>query len=541
MLSIGKLTSGREDYYLTSLAATGDEYYLDPTEIPGVWHGQLAGRLGLSGTVEAGAFRAVLDGRHPDGTPLVLGAGGTGRVTGFDLTFSAPKSVTLLWALGDPDIAAAVVAAHDGAVADAFAVFEAEAVRARRGHAGATVIPGEGLVAAAFGHRTSRGGDPQLHTHLVTANLTVGADGRWSAPDGRAVYGWVKTTGYLYQAGLRARLTETLGVTWTPVRKGVAEIDGITPAQRDCFSTRRAEITAEMERLGYTSTAAARTATLTTRPAKDRTVGLDQLRRLWAEQAVTVDLDVTTVTAGREGRTAGRVNMTDQLLSADGLTAQATSFDRRHVYQALATGHGDGAHPATVREEADRFLAHPDVVELGTATPAGGRRHTTAELLAVEAHLLAMAVDTRRAPVGIVSREILDRVLEERPGLSDEQPGDGHPIGHLGCRGRGGRRASRDREDLRPRRRPRRVERHGAPGHRDRVGSARRDRTANRGRDPVGHDRPAPHRPRPTRTALRTHPGHGGRGRRGRDGRDPQTRPASHPRPSVRGESGVGR
>jgi conjugative relaxase-like TrwC/TraI family protein len=425
MLSIGKLAAGREDYYLASLAATGDEYYLDPTEIPGRWHGALAGRLGLAGTVDADAFRAVLDGCHPDGTGLVPGAGGKGRVTGFDLTFSAPKSVTLLWALSDADTAAAVVAAHDAAVADAFGALEAEAVFARRGHAGATTIPGRGLVAAGFGHRTSRAGDPQLHTHLVTANLTVGTDGRWSAPDGRAVYGWVKTTGYLYQAALRARLTETLGVTWTPVRKGVAEIEGITAAQRDRFSTRRAEITAELARLGYTTTRAARTATLTTRPAKDRTVGLDQLRHIWADQAAAVDLDITTLPAHPlelgDRLEPSEVELTDRLLAADGLTAQATSFDRRTILQALAAGHQDGALPDRLRADADRFVAHPDVIPLATTTPAGGPRHTTRGLLFVEAHLIGTALTPPDRPVGVAPPAILDRVLTDRPGLTSEQ------------------------------------------------------------------------------------------------------------------------
>lgn len=160
MLSIGKLTAGREDYYLASLAATGDEYYLDPAEVPGVWHGTLATQLGLAGRVDPEGFRAVLDGRHPDGHTLLPGSRRPGRVTGYDLTFSAPKSVSLLWALSDPATADQVVAAHDGAVADALAALEAEAVVARRGHDGLQRVATAGLVAAGFGHRTSRAGDP---------------------------------------------------------------------------------------------------------------------------------------------------------------------------------------------------------------------------------------------------------------------------------------------------------------------------------------------------------------------------------------------
>jgi conjugative relaxase-like TrwC/TraI family protein len=423
-LSIGKLTAGREDYYLGALSADRDEYYLNPTEIPGVWHGVLAGRLGLSGRVDPDAFRAVLAARHPGTSDPLVGGLREGRVTGFDLTFSAPKSVSLLWALSDTDVSDAVAAAHDAAVADAFAALEAEAVFARRGHDGATRIRAAGLVAAGFGHRTSRAGDPQLHTHLVTANLTVGADGRWSAPDGRAVYGWAKTVGYLYQASLRARLTENLGVAFGPVVKGVAEVAGVTAGQRDAFSARRADITAELDRLGWTTARAARTATLTTRPAKTGLVDLDQLRAVWATQADAVDLHITTATTpgrDREVRSPARADLTAALLSPEGLTRQATTFDRRDVLQALAAAQPNGAPAATLRADTDQVTADRAVVPVVTATAAGGNRWTTTELLTVEARLVDRAVTGQHAGRAVVDTFTLDRVLADRPGLSAEQ------------------------------------------------------------------------------------------------------------------------
>ncbi len=128
---------------------------------------------------------------------------------------------------------------------------------------------GRGLVAAAFRHRTSRAGDPQLHTHVLVANLTLGADGRWSALDGRRIYAHAKTAGYLYEARLRAELTRELGVEWTPVRNGIADIAGVPPAVLRAFSRRRAEIEAELERRGTRAPRAAQVATLETRRAKD--------------------------------------------------------------------------------------------------------------------------------------------------------------------------------------------------------------------------------------------------------------------------------
>jgi conjugative relaxase-like TrwC/TraI family protein len=99
-------------------------------------------------------------------------------VAGFDLTFSAPKSVSVVFALGDRNARGAVRDAHDGAAREAIAYLEVSAAAVRRGHGGARVEPASGLIGAAFWHRTSRVGDPQLHTHVLVANLGRGPDGR---------------------------------------------------------------------------------------------------------------------------------------------------------------------------------------------------------------------------------------------------------------------------------------------------------------------------------------------------------------------------
>ena len=117
MLSISKFSAAPDPaaYYLEVIANGRDDYYLESGEAPGRWIGGGASRLGLSGEVDAAALRAVLEGRDPSGASLV----GWRRVTGFDLTLSAPKSVALLWGLGDERLAGHVVAAHDVAVAAA--------------------------------------------------------------------------------------------------------------------------------------------------------------------------------------------------------------------------------------------------------------------------------------------------------------------------------------------------------------------------------------------------------------------------------------
>jgi conjugative relaxase-like TrwC/TraI family protein len=376
----------------------------------------------LEGTVEADKFRAVLAGRHPGtGEPLVARAGDPRRVTGFDLTLSAPKSVSVAWALGDVDTAKVIAGAHDRAVADTVAVFETEVLRARRGHGGLTQVAADGVAAAAFAHRSSRAGDPHLHTHVVVANVTVDADGHWSAPDGRRVYGWAKTLGYLYQSSLRHELCQALAVEWGPVRKGAADLTGVDPAVMAVFSQRRAQITAELERLGYDSPAAARVATLATRPAKEPAVTLDDLRARWAHQAATLELPDPVLVARAPSDRPDTGMLVDELLSPAGLTQSRSSFDRRDVLQSLAAAHPHGAPITDLRADADRLVKHPLVVALAAETPVGGPRYSTAELLAVETRIIASPARRAGHHLGVVPVDTLGRALAERPSLSAEQ------------------------------------------------------------------------------------------------------------------------
>ena len=196
----------------------------------------------------------------------------------------------MLFGIGDDGLRSVIRDAHDRAVMDALGYMERAAAVTRRGAGGAQAIRGNGFVAAAFRHRTSRAGDPQLHTHVLVANLTLGADGQWSTLDARRIYAHAKTAGYLYEARLRSELTRQLGVEWTPVRNGIADIAGVPPTVLRAFSRRRAEIEAELERHGTSSAAAAQVAALETRRAKDYRVTPEQLVPEWRERAAGLGL-----------------------------------------------------------------------------------------------------------------------------------------------------------------------------------------------------------------------------------------------------------
>ena len=163
---------------------------------------------------------------------------GADRVTGWDLTFSAPKSVSVLWATAGAEVGFDVRDAHDAAVAAAVAYLEEHAAFARTGKAGVRQVDTDGFVAAGFVHRSSRAGDPQLHTHvLVSGRVRCAGDGVWRALDSRGLHRQLKPAGMVYQAALRVELTERLGVQWGPVdRHGQADIDGVPAELAALFS-----------------------------------------------------------------------------------------------------------------------------------------------------------------------------------------------------------------------------------------------------------------------------------------------------------------
>jgi conjugative relaxase-like TrwC/TraI family protein len=194
MVSVGKLTAAQARYYLDqveshpspalAVASGAEDYYVSGTEAAGDWHGRGAAELGLSGTVGAEQLQRTLAGQAPlTGVELRR----SGSVAGFDVTFSAPKSASILFGIGDAAMQRAIREGHQRAVVEAFRYFDEAVSVARRGSGGHRRIGARGVTGAAFLHRTSRAGDPQLHTHVVVPNLIQGSDGQWSAHHGRLV------------------------------------------------------------------------------------------------------------------------------------------------------------------------------------------------------------------------------------------------------------------------------------------------------------------------------------------------------------------
>ena len=225
-------------YYTEQLPS----YYLDAGEPPGRWYGKGAALLGLDGPVDDDAFLAVMAGENPTTGGRLGRRYGDESVRGFDATFSAPKSVSVLFAIGDDQTRRHVVEAHDRAVDAVLGWVESQAHTRMRRQGHVVCVDTEGIIVGVFRQHTSRKLDPQMHTHAVIANRVRSPDGRWLALDARTLKMDQRSLSGLYHAGLRAELTRRLGVAWEAPVNGIAEITGIDPDVRAEFSQRSRDV-----------------------------------------------------------------------------------------------------------------------------------------------------------------------------------------------------------------------------------------------------------------------------------------------------------
>ncbi|MDQ6752477.1 MAG: relaxase domain-containing protein [Actinomycetota bacterium] len=282
-VSIARLSTDAGVKYLLKTTAHGDvnvrnltDYYTKSGNPPGTWLGNGVDGIGLvSGALLTDeAAKAVFEAaQHPlTGEPLGrphghrttvhssqgpnVGMSMRAPVAGFDLTFSVPKSVSVLWALSPQPVRDKVLAAHHQAVHETLVWLEFRAIGTRTGRNGVAHVPVRGAIAAAFDHWESRAGDPQLHTHLVIANRVQRiTDGIWATLDSRALYKAVVAASEHYKGLLYDELRRNLG-TETELRAPLSaernpsrELIGVDAALITEFSTRTRAIELEKDRL----------------------------------------------------------------------------------------------------------------------------------------------------------------------------------------------------------------------------------------------------------------------------------------------------
>ena len=400
MLSRGKVTPATVSYYSDEVAAGVEDYYAGRGEAPGQWVGQGAASAGLDGDVTAEQLARLFEAVHPN-TGEALGAAykvraGADQVRGWDLTFSAPKSLSVLWAIAGAEVGMVARECHDAAVATAIEYLEEHAAFSRQGKAGIRQVDTEGLVGAAFVHRSSRAGDPQLHTHVLVSGRMRCEDGVWRALDSRALHRELKPGGVIYQAALRAESEARLGVVWGPVdRNGQADIVGVPEGLVTHYSKRRLALEAvakvkiaESEvLLGRSLTAEERRrayerATLETRVSKAHPEVSDQgLHDRWLADAIDAGfapeqwlpemLDRRGPEQQIDAGLAYQEAVVGECLAE--LGRSSSTWGRRHVVQQVARRAPAGLAAAEearrwIEHVADDVLAHPTVVRL--AAPA---------------------------------------------------------------------------------------------------------------------------------------------------------------------------
>jgi Ti-type conjugative transfer relaxase TraA len=413
MLSISAIQS--KDYYL-DLAK--DDYYLAGGEPPGKWYGQGATALALTGQIEPEHFRQVIDGFTPDGQgKLVQNAGEAKRQPGWDLTFSAPKTVSVVWSQADRETRSQIQAAQETAVRKALDWLEGESVT-RRGKGGGIKEPAQ-LIIATFEHGTSRAQDPQLHTHCLMMNAAVRQDGTTGAIESQQFYRNKMTAGALYRAELARQLEVRLGLQ--AVKKAdkqtLFELRGVDPALVDEFSKRRVEIEAALAATGNSSAKAAEIAALDTRHVKGH-MAREELFRVW--QQVGAAYNYQPPQPKVVARDPARVATALQEAVLDKLMFHNSTFIERELLRRMAEeAPGTGLGIDDIRQQVNQCLHSDPVVRLGRVGEE--RRYTTVEMLRIETTMLERVDRAKTKTSHPVSDRSLTKIIAKSPTLKAEQ------------------------------------------------------------------------------------------------------------------------
>lgn len=261
-----------------------DEYYTkeDEAEAESDWEGRGADRLALDSDVSRRDFEALLSGFDPKTAEPLVQTGNKSHAPGWDMTYSAPKSVSVLWALSPPEERTKFEAAHRQAVSVATKHLEDNYAFTRRGKGGTIREPVAGLTIARFHHHTSRDLDPQLHTHAFIFNSAPRHDGSWGTLVSRELYKAQKESGEVYRNHL-ANALERDG--YTVDRQGSSfRMRAIPHHVERAFSKRRQAIEEAAKAHGYRTPKGMERAALRTRQAK-RPRERAALFQAWTQEA----------------------------------------------------------------------------------------------------------------------------------------------------------------------------------------------------------------------------------------------------------------
>jgi conjugative relaxase-like TrwC/TraI family protein len=324
MMSMSSVSGGAAagSYY------SKDNYYTaEQAGEASVWQGKAAEALGLKGAVDEKVFVAVLEGKLPNGAQIQSPSGQ--HRAGVDLTFSTPKSLSLLALLGGDK---RIEDAFRASVEKSVAWVEKNLIEARVWDKQAAVQVREktgNLLAATFYHDVNRNGEPQLHAHVVVANATLASDAKWHAIVNDQLYKNQHLMGAIQNADFRARI-EALGYETEPARNprdGSFEAKGVTRSEIEAYSTRREEILEHLSAEGRSSPRERELAALATRKAKEPELSPEARMAGWKETAERIGFDPAPIIAASLAREAARETVWTRLVDGvRGVGAQGMSM-----------------------------------------------------------------------------------------------------------------------------------------------------------------------------------------------------------------------
>ncbi len=387
MLSIGAASGG---YYA---ALSSEDYYHDGGEPPGQWTGRGAEKFGLTGQVDKEQFLNLCEGFSPLGTTrLVQNAGAENHRAGWDLTFSAPKSVSVLWSQADEATRKEIQAAQFEAVKKALEYLEREAAYTRRGHAGNEREECD-LLIALFEHGTSRAQDPQLHTHAVVLNVGLRADGKTGTLETKAIFQHKMTAGALYRAELAAQLENRLGLCAKRTEKNQTfEIEGVPQSLITECSKRREAIEAAMKEQGATGASRAAYFTVSTREKKEH-VARELLFERWQETGREHNFSAEQILNRAPIRNKELETLFATQAAAQEITQSKAYFTEKEIIRRTAeAGQGRGIGIVEVLRGVETYL-NTEAINLGKIR--GENYYTTPEIIAIEAKLLSQVEELK--------------------------------------------------------------------------------------------------------------------------------------------------
>jgi|CZKG01.1.fsa_nt_gi conjugative relaxase-like TrwC/TraI family protein len=415
--SIGAGQAAGYSAYLESrtVAPSRGDYYLspagEPTETSGVWHvlEDTRERLGLEAgeAVRAEQLVRLMEGRHPGTGEFIRRAGADGRrAGGIDLTFSAPKSVSAVWAIGSEEQRAGIEVAHGRAISRALEHLRGEVAVVREGAGGRVLSTAHDVRAAEFRHSTARGvagggaPDPQIHSHVVVTGV-VRQDGEFAAVASRPLFRAARELGAFYRGALAEELREQgySIVAGTGRDRRYFEVAGISESARDALSGRSREVWLAAERFRARYGRAPerdelRNVKLENRQAKTPE-SRPELQATWDERVAAEHVDRAHIES-LQADVPGSVTRGDDAdwreRVTGSLTAQGATFSERELRASILEQGVGQLSPERVSEHARGLVASGEVIELED------ERMTTREIRrmeqAIQARVAQMAAST---------------------------------------------------------------------------------------------------------------------------------------------------